>query len=210
LNINEILGRLSLWKFAFDESYVLILTAFRADGGTRQELQKQGAQQFVEKYEEFIKKEPMENLRSFEKQYSRQFPTIEECYIINNVCIELAIIYFCQILSGGNQSSGNVSKNDRSFISSHLPKIKEIAFKTLGEQLLFDELCEKLKTVRDKMIGHADGDEYPIIYSDKYTRIVGPRKLWGQIPLEQFCIMLDKLRIATEIYMKNLQIDMNF
>jgi hypothetical protein len=199
----EIQGRLLLWKNAFDNAYVVLLTAFRSDSGRKQSAQDQDAIQYVKSYEEFIRNNPDCDIHQFNSQHPRQFPTIEECYVIYNVCIEHAINCFCKVFNLGHGLPGSVSKNDQKFRDEHLPKIKTIAFSTESEQRWFDELSRRAKEIRDTMISHDDANNDPI-YTDKHSTISGTQKLWKLIPLNQFHSMLNQLSKAIELYMKSL------
>lgn len=197
----EILGRLFLWKRAFDDAHALLSTAFRADIGKKQSAQKEDALKYIKNHEEFMKLNPDADISQFNSQYIRPFPTIEECYIINNVCVEHSINCFCKVFNIGHGLPGAVSKNDQKFRDEHLPKIKAIAFESENEQFWFDELCRRAREVRDTMISHTDGNKYPIKYSGRHTSISSPKKLWELIPLDQFQSMLSLLSKAVEQYM---------
>lgn len=181
-------------------AHVLLLTAFRAKEAMKQETQKQEAKQFVKDYEGFETKNPGKGIKEFLNGYSREFPTMEECYILNLSCIELAITYFCQVIKPGNKAEGLISGNTKAFIDTHLPYLKDIAFKSMGEKIIFDVTWEKLETVRDKMIGHADGEVHMIDYTGKRSSN-SPKELWEKIPLELLCKMCKQLSHALDVYM---------
>ncbi len=200
----EILGRLILWQYALDNTHALLLFSQRAIQGSKQESQKKEAQQFVKDHAKFEVENPEKGIADFLASYPRPFPTIEECIVLNQASIELAITYFCQILKPGNSHEDNISSNSKLFVETHLTKLKDMAFKTEGEKILFDSIREKLEVVRDKMLSHADGSAYMIDYSGKHPN-GGPKKLWSQIPLEQLQVMCAQLSKALDSYMESFR-----
>lgn len=185
---NEIVGRLWLWAQAVSMTQILLQQAARAENGKHQTFQINERDQYIKDLNKFAAEQPdyrpgtilSSQQNKFDAIYQRPFPTWMECFTLNEACIELAIVYFCQILNDGYESQGSSASNNKVFRESHLPRILDRVFEA-GDLDKFQTLKKQLTTARDKMIGHADGDSYNIFHGDPISTMKGPSSSWIDI-----------------------------
>ena len=142
----------------------------------------------------------------FNEIYPRQFPTWSECIHVNEACIELAIVYFCQIFNEGFGQENSASQNNKSFRNEHLTIVLSKVF--IDEESLnkFTKLRDIILTTRDKMIGHADADAYQISHGIPISTMKAPRQIWNEIDIDFWISFLEPLRIATYNYANEIKI----
>ena len=106
---NELIGRLWLWVHSIERTQALLQLAFRAKIGMNQQSQEDEMDNYWQKFNEYVRAQPdykpeiiLSSQRiAFDKSFHRVFPTLPECGGIYDTCIELAIVYFCQIFNKG-------------------------------------------------------------------------------------------------------------
>jgi hypothetical protein len=206
-NKNELKGRFWLWVSAISQTQDLLHLASRSFEAKDQENIVGQFKVDNDKFHEFRKTLPdykeetmnVNHFSMFNSIYKKKFPELVECFSIHDACIELAIVYFCQIMNPGNSDPGNASRNDRSFIDMHLNKIASRALS--GEEMLkFNSLCVELKTARDKMLGHADAKAFNINHGEQVSSMKMHRQSWQEIDINFWREILEKLRISTLKY----------
>ena len=176
-SINEIIGRLWIWETSLLRTKRLLLLASSA-------------------YTDFQ-----------EKQHEARkdlFPTEEECDLIFNSSIELAIVYFCQILNQGEKKSDTAAANELSFRDEHLKNIIIKIFKTKDEYQKFNCLKSKILKARNKMITHADASSYNIIHGSTSSSLKLPQP-WHEIDLNFFASIIEPLITEIRDYSNNIK-----
>lgn len=202
-NSLELKGRFLLWEAAISQTHHLLCIALRALEATEQENIRDQDRIDTEKFHEFRKTLPdykegtiySSHYIAFDSVYKKKFPALVECFSIHDACVELAIIYFCQILNPGNPDLGNASKNDKNFIDKYLNEIANKAL-TVDEAEKFKTLCIDLKTARDKMLAHADAKEFNIQHGVSITSMKMYCQAWKNIDIKFWQSILDRLRIS--------------
>ncbi len=117
--------------------------------------------------------------------------------------VELAIIYFCQILNNGNPDTSKVAGNTRKFRETHWRTIVEASLDSAETEQLI-ELIEQLKTVRDQMLGHADGKAFDIMHFGPTVAGSTHSSGWQHIDIGFFHKVVKKLHVSFGEYFKNL------
>jgi hypothetical protein len=209
---NNITGRLMLWETAISESQSLLKLALRANCGANQNWQKQEQKEYQNKLKKFTKTRDdyqedtinISQIKDYYEKYGRPFPYLAECFAIHNACLNLAIIYFCQIYTTGNQNK-HASENTKQFRNEHLPIILGRVFSNKEEMIKYEALVGKLNKVRNKMIGHADADALNIQHKGIVTTIGGPQNITRDIDLEHWLAFMEPLRIAILEYMNEIK-----
>jgi len=213
---NEIVGRLWLWAQSISMTQQLLGLAFRANIGKNQDTQINERDNYIKNLNEFVKNQPdykPDTIFStqqimFDNIYYRPYPTWNECISMHDACVELAIVYFCQILNDGYHSDNSSASNSRAFRDFHFPPILKRTFKNEDEFNKFEILKKQLTTARDKMIGHADGDSYSIQHGNPVSTIKGSVSLWREIDFGFWSSFLETMRIETYNYTNLIKLDL--
>ena len=214
---NELVGRLWLWSQSISKTQHLLEMAFRTNIAKQDELRIQEHDDYANRLNEFSKQEfghkegktLPSHRRESDELYPRPFPTWLECCAIHDAFAELAIVYFCQIFNSGRSQEGETAKNDENFRKEHLAKILAIVFPTIEEMANFESLKVSLLTVRDKVIGHSDGEAYNITHSSPVSIKKGPNISWRNIDFEFWYSSLEKFINATRNYSNCLKLSTN-
>lgn len=176
-SLDEIKARLFLWHSALDKCVDLLTLGIKAK----------------------------EVYASEEKKLSPyNFPSTKEHELIYHSSVELAIIYFIQILSPGYGVKDVVAGNNDIFIDKHL---NQLVSKTIKEQ---DKpkvaiLLTSLKKARNKMLGHADGKAFeakhvgPIFMRNHY------KQSWSEIDLTFWMIVIKNIRGSIGDYIREIE-----
>lgn len=213
LDQQELKGRFWLWVSAISKTQDLLYLAARSWDALNQENIRAQDKENIEKFHEFRKTLPdykegtksLSHVALFNSSHKKDFPELVECFSIHDACVELAVIYFCQILNPGNSDPGNASKNDKAFIEKHLSEIAQRALiDTAGEIEHFNKLCAELKTARDKMLGHADAKAFNIQHGEQISSMKLHRQAWQNIDINFWRNILERLRISTLKYCNEL------
>ena len=167
----ELKGRLLLWLSAVQKSQQLVELAFRS---------AQAGEQTTLSWSE---KEP--------------FPNKFELFDIKGAAVELAIIYFCQILTSGYSAQGTVSDNTE-VKASHLKRIAARIPEHISSYDRFFEFCRQLLFVRNKLLAHADGAEAGMEHKPQYTGWRTPSDEWGSIDLDYWRALHEPLIAAIQ------------
>ncbi len=211
---NEIIGRLWLWSESVSKTKHLLEMAFRANIGKQEEFRLKEHETYNIELTEFASKQPdykegivfPSQRKKFDKLYHRTFPTWLECCAIHDAFVELAIVYFCQILNSGRNSDGQTAQNDDNFRKEHLTNILNKVFPTSAEMDKFDLLKAALVRLRDKVIGHSDGVAYKITHSNPVSILQGPNIGWREIDLEFWHSFLNKMIDVIHNYINILKL----
>jgi len=204
----EFTGRLMLWDMAVGEAQQLLKTAKRALAGLKQKVQKDEQGEYELRLSKFIqdrddyKEDHITTTQcsEFSKVYNRPFPYLAECILIHHACLNLAIIHFCQIFTTGHGNSGATS-NKKEFQDAHLKPILQKVFITDEQMEKFNELREKIKQVRDGMIGHADAELLNIQHKEVVTTIGGSQIITQELDLDFWLSFMEPLHRAILEYM---------
>ena len=186
---NELVGRLWLWAHSIDKTKELLIIAQRAALGKNQDFQISERDEYIKKLNEFVKQQPdyktdtifSSQQQKFDQIYPRQFPTWGECFQIYDACIELAIIYFCQIFNFAHGEEGTASSNATRFRNEHFLAILNKVFTNNDDLEKFNKLKDVIVTARNKMIGHADANAYSIRHRTPVSTMKGPKNIWSNI-----------------------------
>lgn len=211
---NELIDRLWLWAHSIEKTKELLNLSRRSKIGENQSSQISERDLYIQKLNEFVKKQPdykpgtmlISQRQKFNEIYPRQFPTWSECVYINEACIELAIVYFCQIFNDGFGQENSASKNNKSFRNEHLTILLSKVFMNEESLNKFTKLKDIILTARDKMIGHADADAYSISHGIPISTMKAPRQIWSEIDFDFWISFLEPLRIATYNYANEIKI----
>jgi len=212
----ELIGRLWLWANSITRTQELLQLAFRANIGKHQESQKDEMDNYNKKLNEFVKDQPdykpgtiiKSQQIAFDRTFHRAFPTFLECAGTYDACIELAIVYFCQIFNKGYGSIGEAAKNDKDFVYENFNAILERVFGTSEEFEKFERLKTNILTARDKMIGHSDAGSYSIQHGNQYSVMKSVRS-WRDIDIEFWNSFLEKMKIEIHNYSNRIKLSDN-
>lgn len=212
----ELIGRLWLWADSIVRTQGLLQLAFRANVGKYQESQKEEMDNYIKKLNEFVHAQPeskpgtifSSQQIAFDQIFHRPFPTQIECAGIYDACIELAIMYFCQIFNSGYGNNGEAARNDKNFVNEHFNSILTNAFETKDELEKFEQIKEKILTARDKMIGHSDADSYSIHHGHPIS-VKKSTRSWRDIDIELWSSFLDKVIIEIHNYSNRIKLSDN-
>lgn len=205
----ELRGRLFLWEVAIFRTQELLALSRRSWGGKDQDNIKRQDDVYLDKFNEFRKgmldyREGViehNHMIVFDMVYHRPFPTIGECFSLHGACIELAIIYFCQILNSGNSDPGVAAKNNKDFINKHFNAIVNSVL-TLEEIDKFNHLCDELRTARDKMLGHADARSFDIQHGEPISSMKLHSESWKHIDIEFWSYSLERFKVGMSSYLR--------
>jgi hypothetical protein len=170
-------GRLMLWRMALNECQHLLELAARAEEEMKSSAATEKEERYKQAFSEFAKTQPdyvSDQIKgmhfdAFKKMQKREFGAFTDCSAVKDYCRMLAIVFFCQILNDGHRAPGSAAENDKAFRNGALEEIKRKLCASLDEKR-FDNLCVSLKTARDEMIGHADGNGFGIEHSAQWRR----------------------------------------
>lgn len=200
----EVRGRLWLWDLAVTQTQQLLLLAERSKSGAEQQHIRDELDAYNKSLRDFVRGKPdheegllrLSIVKEFDTQHPRVFPTWAECMLIHDACIELAIIYFSQVLNVGHADIGSAAKSDKPFRDQHLKAIASAVFPERSDFDRFFNLCDQILTARDKMIGHADGKAFGIQHGNTASTMKMYRQAWEHIDLEYWSSFLERLRIG--------------
>ncbi|MEP0547354.1 MAG: hypothetical protein ABJF88_10520 [Rhodothermales bacterium] len=200
----EIRGRLLLWHQAVATTITHVHTGNRAHQAKTQENIRKEQDQYFAELNEYRKQQSDyeekviegEHMRSFDANYKRPFPTFIECYWIHQACISMAAIAFCQIFNSGYRDPGKVAANTKSFRKEHWDQILELVFYDEDEKVEFNDFCERLQSIRNSMLGHADGNAYDVEHGADITRLKTMEYDVYDLDLKYWMSFLEPLRIS--------------
>lgn len=200
----EVRGRLWLWESAVLQTQQLLFLAERSRSGAEQQHIHDELDAYNKSLRDFARGKPdheegvlkLSVAKEFDSQHPRAFPTWTECMTIHDACIELAIVYFSQILISGYQDTGSAAKSDKPFRDQHLNTIASMVFPDQSDIDRFFDFCEQVLTARNKMIGHADGEAFAIEHGTPVSKMKSYRQAWEHIDLKYWASFLERLRIG--------------
>ena len=200
----EVRGRLWLWELAVSQTQQLLFLAKRSKIGAEQQHIRDELNAYTKSLQDFARGRPdykEGNLKSsvkkeFDAQHPRAFPTLIECMTIHDACIELAIVYFSQILNIGHADTGSAAKSDKIFRDQHLNAIASMVFPDQPDNDRFFDFCKQILTARNKMIGHADGEAFDIQHGTPISKMKSFRQAWEHIDLTYWASFLERLRVG--------------
>lgn len=211
----EAQGRLMLWREAIVFSSTCLSLGIRARKATEQDNILSEHKKYLEDREASWRQHPDydgslgsgKHMRIFDAQYTRPFPTWLECRHIYEACVSMAVISFCQVLSSGYPDPGKVSVNNKAFREEHWTKILDSAFSEAEEKNRFLIFCDRLKSIRDEMLGHADGNAYEVEHGHgiDVTRHKTITYDIYDLDLKYWTSFLEPLRLAIERYSTRLE-----
>ncbi|MGZ3892918.1 MAG: hypothetical protein ACXVPN_03865 [Bacteroidia bacterium] len=170
MNTNEIIGRLWIWEESLSKTKYLLNLAFRA------------------------------NQEKDQQNTNGSFPSRLECCGIYETCIELAVVYFCQIFTSGEEKAEMAAKNDEDFRRVHLERIISEVFDTEDKKNNFATLKKALKTARDKIIAHADAKSFKIGHGDSISVMKGNPLISRNIDIEFWESFLEPMETKIKLY----------
>lgn len=200
----ELRGRLWLWHSAVDQTNRLLHLAKRTEIGIQQENIIAELETYCAELQNFNKNQPdyeagvqkHSHQLLFDQTYHRPYPTWEECSSAKDAFIELAIIYFYQILNPGHEDPGTAAGNTKEFVDTHLKPIISKFFPSENEQEKFFNLCNDIKTARNQMLGHADGKAFEIKHGYPASRIKMYTNAWKDIDIDYWHSFLESFRVS--------------
>ena len=199
----EIRGRLFLWHNAVVETQKLLILAKRSKAATEQKNILDEGEIYSKSLKDFASKKPgytegsinFSTIQEFDKQYKRPFPITTECFAMHQACVELAIVYFAQILNIGYEDTGKVAKNTPEFRNEHLNAIASQIFSNQDEINRFFAFHEEIRSARNQMIGHADGQSFNVKHGFPVSSHKMSREAWKDIDFEYWSSFLEPFRI---------------
>ncbi|MGC9491475.1 hypothetical protein [Vibrio genomosp. F10] len=126
-----------------------------------------------------------------------------EIKLVRDSSIELAIIYFCQIVNNGNSDSECVASNSREFRQQYWRPWVNFAIDD-SEVSYFDETVELIKRARDQMLGHADGRAFEVEHVGPMTVAKQYRQSWKDIDIEFWTNATKSLRSSFGDYVRTI------
>ena len=177
-NTLETRGRLLLWNSALYETITLLSLAIRAEHAQKEASIIAATKKYFEDVNAFAARQPdyekgvskLSHQEGYNEAHTIPFPRDFDCFRMRQYFMMLAAIFFSQLFNTGNSDHGVASANSIAFRIGHLPIIIERAFPTDDERRQFNELADKVKTARDKMIAHADAAFFEIAHDPIITR----------------------------------------
>ncbi|EGR1749469.1 hypothetical protein QX220_22250 [Vibrio vulnificus] len=106
----------------------------------------------------------------------------DDMKLIQSSSVELAIIYFCQIVNKGNSDSNKVANNDRNFRQRYWRTWLDFTFEK-AELEHFNEMVKQIQFARDQMLGHADGRAFEVQHVGAMTVMKRHDQSWKEIDL---------------------------
>jgi hypothetical protein len=206
----ELRGRLWLWDLAVTQTQQLLFLAERSKSGAEQQHIRDELDAYNKSLRDFVRGKPdheegvlrLSVVKEYDAQNRRAFPTWVECMAIHGACIELALIYFSQVLNVGHADIGSAAKRDKPFRDQHLKAIASTVFSEKSDMDRFFNLFEQILAARDQMIGRADGKAFGIQHGNTVSTMKTYRQAWEHIDLEYWSSFLERLRIGILEYEK--------
>lgn len=127
----------------------------------------------------------------------------DEIKLVRDSSIEMAIIYFCQIVNNGNNDSERVAINNREFRQRYWRPWVHFAIENSDESR-FDETVELLKRARDQMLGHADGRAFEVEHVGPITMAKQYRQSWKDIDIEFWKNTMKNLKSSFGDYVRTI------
>ena len=170
----EIRGRIWLWASALEQCKRMLRLRARAQAAlaplASQEDWPYGSERHVDNKPNLSVHEPIQLHQSKRSQHTHQtFPSVGDWQDIKDASEMSLVTLFCQVFHAGNKSAGAVAKNSKQFVDTHLANVLAKIFATEEEIQLFYEFRNNCLTVRDQMIGHADGGAYDVRHHEVTT-----------------------------------------
>lgn len=127
----------------------------------------------------------------------------DEIKLARDSSVEMAIIYFCQIVNNGNSDSERVAINNREFRQRYWRPWVDFAIDNLDVSH-FDETVELIKRARDQMLGHADGRAFEVEHVGAITMAKQFRQSWKDIDIEFWKNSMKNLRSSFGDYVRTI------
>ena len=127
----------------------------------------------------------------------------DEIELVRDSSVEMAIIYFCQIVNKGNSDSERVATNSREFRQQYWRPWVNFAIDD-SELSQFDETVELIKQARDQMLGHADGRAFEVEHVGPMTMVKQYRQAWKDIDIEFWKNSMKSLRSSFGDYVRTI------
>lgn len=128
----------------------------------------------------------------------------DEIKLVRDSSVEMAVIYFCQIVSNGNSDSERVATNNRVFRQQYWRPWVKFAIDDSGTSR-FDETVELIKRARDQMLGHADGRAFEVDHVGPITMAKQYSQSWKDIDIEFWRNSMKNLRSSFGDYVRTIR-----
>ncbi len=143
------------------------------------------------------------DLYSKEPTVAPSLYSTEEIKLVRDSAIEMAIIYFCQIVNNGNSDSERVAINNREFRQRYWRPWVNFAIGN-SDTSYFDETVELIKRARDQMLGHADGRAFEVEHVGPITMAKQHRQSWKDIDVEFWKNSMKKISASFGDYVRTI------
>ncbi|BCI77695.1 hypothetical protein [Vibrio cholerae] len=127
----------------------------------------------------------------------------DEIKLVRDSSVEMAIIYFCQIVNNGNSDFERVAINNREFRQRYWRPWVNFAIDN-SDAIHFDETVKLIKRARDQMLGHADGRAFEVEHVGPITVAKQYRQSWKDIDIEFWKNSMKNLRSSFGDYVRTI------
>lgn len=129
----------------------------------------------------------------------------DEIKLIRNSSVEMAIIYFCQVVNNGNGHSKLVANNNRAFRQEHWQAWVNFSIVD-ADKRYFEETVGLIKHARDQMLGHADGRAFDVSHTGPLTMFKQYSQSWKDIDIEFWKASMKNLKSSFGDYIRSLNL----
>lgn len=129
----------------------------------------------------------------------------DEIKLIRNSSIEMAIIYFCQVVNNGNGHPERVATNNLLFRQEHWQAWVNYAIED-ADIKYFEETVDLIKRARDQMLGHADGRAFDVSHAGPITMFKQHSLSWKDIDIEFWKTSVKNLKSSFGDYIRSINL----
>lgn len=173
----ELHGRIAIWHSTLMQCTEWLHSSIRAFGWGAAEGAKAylGDPEYVEWRKTQSDYEPGEPFsyaawRAYRLQHVENFPgDASEGFGVAAGLSQAAVVSFMTIFHNGKADPGNVAGNKSAAVRALRESWFETAFPNLDERTEFRALVERLKSVRDPLFAHAEGEAYDVRHGDNVS-----------------------------------------
>lgn len=164
----ELIGRMQLWSNALADSESCLALAHRLMVAAESDAIQSEENALNSHYETVTGRKVSPHVAfstdlSVFATFERSLLSPMECYRTVYHLHNLAVIYFIQIYTDGDEDPGKVAANKGS-TAVERNRLETLAFPDRVELKGFRRLTEQLRTIRNKQLGHASGPEFNVAH----------------------------------------------
>lgn len=161
----ELIGRMQLWSSALDDCAECIALADRLSvAATHRAIVAE--ESGLERHYETVTGQRIDPLVAFGADfdvlasYHRTLPIPRECDSAANHLRFMAIMYFMQVYTDGDEDPGNVAKNRDA--AAYRSQLEQEIYPDIVELKRYRSLTQELRKIRNRQLGHAAGSQFEV------------------------------------------------